>query len=141
MDPAVQAVGGLRIDGVSVQNQAPERRLDVAARAAEPIVEIEMAKGGIEIVAPQQADHAAAKPDAFRVAGWPAQGALGFGEFVDLLRFFAGSWPAAGGFSAGLELLVWAGAWEINTERSQSGTHSLPATLSTRRNMVRLVGP
>src|SRR5579864_5023682 len=90
MDPAVQAVGRLRIDGVSVQNQAPKRRLDVPAWAAEPIVEIEMAKGGIEIVAPEQADHATAKPDAFRVAGWPAQGALGFRELVDLLRFFAG---------------------------------------------------
>src|SRR5271169_4706198 len=81
VDPAVQAVGSLRIDRVSVQNQAPERRLDVPARAAEPIVEIEMAKGSIEIVAPEQADHTAAKPDAFRVAGWPAQGALGFREF------------------------------------------------------------
>src|ERR1700675_5003089 len=62
MDAAVQAIGRLRIDGVGVQYQAPERRLDVSAGTAEPVVEIEMAEGGIEIVTPQQADDPAAEP-------------------------------------------------------------------------------
>ena len=42
-------------------------------RAAEAVVEIEMAEGGIEIVAPEQADHPPAEPDAFRIAGGPAE--------------------------------------------------------------------
>ncbi len=57
---------------------------------AEPVVEIEMAEGGIEIVTPQQADHPAAEPDAFGIAGRSVEDALGFGEFVDFLRLFGG---------------------------------------------------
>ena len=55
MDPPVQAVGRLRIHGVSVQNEAPEGRLDVGARAAEPVVKVEVPEGGVEIVAPSEA--------------------------------------------------------------------------------------
>src|SRR5580704_9823208 len=51
--PAVEAVGGLRIDIVGMQEQATEGRLDVAARTAEAVVKVEMAESGIEIVAPQ----------------------------------------------------------------------------------------
>ena len=90
MDPAIQAVGGLRIDVVGVQDQAAESRLDMAARAAEPVVEIEVAESGIEVVAPQQADHPPAKPDAFGVAGRSVEDALGLGEFVDFLGFLGG---------------------------------------------------
>ncbi len=86
MDLPVQAVGGLGIDGTGVQNQAAERRLDMAARTTEAVVEIEVPEGSIEIIAPQQADHPAAEPDAFRIAGRAVQDTLGFGEFVDLLR-------------------------------------------------------
>ena len=65
--------GRLGID-VALADQAAERRLDMAARAAEAVVEVEMAEGGIEIVAPEQVDHAPAQPDAFRIAGRAAQG-------------------------------------------------------------------
>ena len=58
----------------------------MAARAAEAVVQVEMAEGGIEIVAPQQADHPAAEPDAFGIAGRPPQRLLRFGKFIDLLR-------------------------------------------------------
>jgi len=88
MDASVQAVGGLRIDVVAVQDQAAEARLDVGARAAETVVEIEMAEGGVEIVSPEQVDDAAAEPHAFRIAGRSAHRALGFGELIDLLRLF-----------------------------------------------------
>ena len=64
--------------------QAAEGRLDVAAGAAEAVVEIEMAEGGVEIVAPHQAHHAAAEPDAFRVAGRAVDGLRGLDEFVGL---------------------------------------------------------
>ncbi len=69
-----------------MQEEAAERRLDMAARAAEAVVKIEMAEGRIEIVAPQQADHPATEPDAFGIAGRTAQRLLRFGKFVDLLR-------------------------------------------------------
>ena len=59
----------------------------MAARAAEAVIEVEMAEGGIEVVQPHQADHAAAEPDAFRIAGRSAHSMLGFGKFVDFLRF------------------------------------------------------
>ena len=84
MHPPVQALGGLGID-VSLPDQAAEGRLDVAGRAAEPVVEVEMAEGGVEIVAPQQAHHPPAEPDAFRIGGGTAQELGGLGELVDLL--------------------------------------------------------
>src|SRR5215470_1496040 len=83
--PAVERVGGLGID-VALPHQATEGRLDVAGWTAEAVVEVEMAEGGVEIVAPEQADDPPAEPDAFRVGGGAAQKLLGFGEFVDLLR-------------------------------------------------------
>ena len=84
MHPAVDRIGRLRID-IALAHQAAERRLDVAGRAAEPVVQIEVAEGGIEIVAPEQAHHATSKPQAFRIGGRSAENPLGLGEFVDLL--------------------------------------------------------
>ena len=54
-----------------------------AAGAAKPVVKVEVAEGGVEVVAPEQADHPAAEPDAFRVAGRPGEQAGGFGDLVD----------------------------------------------------------
>ena len=93
IDPArmhtpVKAIGGFGVDHIGVQNQAAERHLDMAARTAEPVIEVEVAKSGVQIVAPKQADYPPAKPDAFRVAGRPAQGMLRFGKFIDFLGFF-----------------------------------------------------
>src|SRR5215510_6589314 len=94
MHPPVEGVGGLGID-IALPDDAAEGRLDVAGRAAEPVVQVEMAEGGIEIVAPEQADHPPAEPDAFRAAGGTAQKLLGLGKFVDLLWRILGL--AAGG--------------------------------------------
>jgi hypothetical protein len=55
-----------------------------------------MAEGGIEVVAPQQADDPPAQPNAFGIAGRPIENALGFGEFVDFLGFFGGVWGCRG---------------------------------------------
>ena len=60
MHPPVQAVGRFRIDRIGVQNQAAECHLDMAARAAETVVKVEVAKGGIKVVTPQKAHHAPA---------------------------------------------------------------------------------
>src|SRR5215471_7846105 len=87
MDPSVKAVGGFGIDRVGVQNQAAERHLDMAARTAEAVIEVEVAKGGIKIVAPEQADDPPAKPHAFRVASGTIECLLGLGKFIDFLGF------------------------------------------------------
>jgi len=90
MDPPVQAVGGLRIDRGGMQNQAPERRLNMATRAAKPVIKVKMTERGIKIVAPQEADDPAAEPDAFGIAGRSVQDPLGLGEFIDFLGLFGG---------------------------------------------------
>src|SRR5712691_6054883 len=87
--PAVDLFGRLGID-VSLPNDAAEGRLDVAGRATEAVVKIEMAESRIEIVAPEQADHPPAEPQAFRIGRRTAQKLFGFGELVDfLLRVLA----------------------------------------------------
>src|SRR5262245_22093321 len=87
--PAVERVRCLGVN-VSLPHEATEGRLDVAGRTAEPVVKVEMAKRGIEIIAPKQADHAPTQPQAFRIGGGPSQEPLGFGELVDFLLGFLG---------------------------------------------------
>ena len=55
MHAGTQALRGFRID-ITLPHDAAERRLDMPARAAEPVVEVEMAESGVEIVAPKQVD-------------------------------------------------------------------------------------
>ena len=69
MNPGVEAARNLVVDLRTEPGQAAERCLDVAAGAAEAVIEVEVAEGGIEVVHPHQADHAAAEPDAFGIAG------------------------------------------------------------------------
>src|SRR6478672_9156545 len=57
----------------------------MSAGAAEPVIQVQMAKSRVEIVAPQQSDHAASEPDTLRLAGRALYGLLGFGDFVNLL--------------------------------------------------------
>ena len=89
MDPTVKCLLGLGID-VSLPDETAEGGLDVGARAAEPIVKVEMAKRGVEIVAPEQRDHTTAEPNAFRVAGRASQKPRRLGNFVDLFLTFLG---------------------------------------------------
>ena len=89
MDPAVKGFLGLGID-IALPHQAAESGLDMGARAAKAVVKVEMAEGGVEIVAPEQADHAAAEPDAFRIAGRAGQEPRRLGDFVDLFLAFLG---------------------------------------------------
>jgi hypothetical protein len=73
----------LRVD-VSLTYDTAKGRLDMPARAAEPIVEIEMPESGVKVVAPQKVHHTAAQPDALRIGGWSAESSGGFGEILDL---------------------------------------------------------
>jgi hypothetical protein len=81
MNAPVQAIGRFGIDRAKA-HQTPKRRLDVSARTAKPVVKIEMAKCGIEIVPPHQDHHPAAEPNAFRVSGGTVDGLRRFDEFV-----------------------------------------------------------
>jgi hypothetical protein len=62
--------------GIALPNHTTERRLDMPPWAAEPVIEIEVAEGGVEIVFPQPADHAATQPDAFGLSCRPAEHTL-----------------------------------------------------------------
>src|SRR5438105_334162 len=83
MDAPVQALGSFRID-IPLPDNAAESRLDVAAWAAKPVVQVEVPKGSIEIVAPEQAHDPPTKPNAFRKSGRTAQQPGGFGKLVGL---------------------------------------------------------
>ena len=74
----------LGVDLAAEAGQAAEGRLDMAAGAAEPVIEVEVPERGIEVVPPHQANHAAAEPDAFGVAGRAVDGLRGLDEFVGL---------------------------------------------------------
>jgi hypothetical protein len=54
----------------------------MCARASEAIIEVEVAKGGIEVVTPEQACDAPSEPDAFGVSGRAAQCTRSFREIV-----------------------------------------------------------
>src|SRR5262249_21749129 len=88
MHLAVEGFGHLWVDLVAEAGQATERRLDVAARAAETVIKVEVAEGGIEVVAPHQANDTAAEPDALGIAGRSVDGLGGFGEFIGLALVF-----------------------------------------------------
>ena len=85
MDAAVERVRDLGVDLTAKPGQAAERRLDMSAGAAETVVQIEVTKGGVEIVEPHQADDPAAEPDAFRVSGRAIDDLGRFGELVGLV--------------------------------------------------------
>src|SRR5690242_19189959 len=95
--PTVQRIGLLGIYGAAADDAA-ERRLDVSGRAAETVVEVEVAEGGVEIVLPHQTNRPQTQPDAFGVGGGAAQNLRGLGQFVELaLAFLLGVVLAARG--------------------------------------------
>ena len=92
-----QGFGHLGIDLSAKAGQAAEGRLDMAAGAAEPVVEIEVPERGVEVVAPHQANHAAAEPDAFRVSTRAVDGLGRLDEFVGLALVVLGGVGGIGG--------------------------------------------
>ena len=80
----MKGFGHLGIDCGAEPHDAAERGLDVTAGATEPFVKIKMAECGIEVVAPHQADHAPAEPDAFRVSCGAVDRLRGFHELIGL---------------------------------------------------------
>ena len=85
MDAAVKRVRDLGIDLPAKPGQAAERRLDMPAGTAETVVQIEVTKGGVEIVEPHQAHDPATEPDAFGVSRGAIDDLGGFDELVGLV--------------------------------------------------------
>jgi len=54
-------------------------------RTTEAIVKVEVAKRGVQIVTPQQADNPPAEPYAFRITRRAVYGLLSLGKFISLL--------------------------------------------------------
>jgi hypothetical protein len=82
MNAAVKRLRHLGIDLPPETGEATKGSLDVTAGTAKAVVEIEMPKGGVEIVVPHQANHPAAEPDAFRVSSGAIDGLCRFDELV-----------------------------------------------------------
>ena len=104
MNPVVQTPLHLVVDLRTKSGQAAERGLDMPAGAAEPVVKIEVTKGGVEIVAPHQANDTPAEPDAFRVSGGTVDRLRRFNEFIRLVLAVLGGIGRIGGRPAGLIL-------------------------------------
>jgi hypothetical protein len=90
VNAAVEGFGHLGVDLAAEAGQAAECRLDMPTGTAKPVVEIEVTKGGIEVVEPHQPYHAATEPDAFRVAGRAVDGLRCFNELVGLALIVPG---------------------------------------------------
>lgn len=83
MHATVQGLRDLGVNRRTKADQAPERRLDMAAGATKPVIKIKMTEGRIEVITPHQSDHAAAEPNALRIAGRSVDRLGRFREFVD----------------------------------------------------------
>jgi hypothetical protein len=102
VNPVVQAPLHLVVDLRTKSGQAAERGLDMSAGAAEPVVKIEMTKGGVEIVAPHQANDTPAEPNTFRVSGGAVDRLRRLDEFIRLVLAVLGGIGRTGGGLAGL---------------------------------------
>src|SRR5262249_20246213 len=109
-DPArlnalVDLAGGFWVDNYvgPLAYQTPERCLNMAARTAEPVIQVEVAERCIEIIAYQQVDDPLAQPIALRIGGRPGQLAAHLGNLVNP---FAHVFAAAGILRLGVARLL-----------------------------------
>ena len=102
MNPVVQAPLHLVVDLRAKSGQAAERGLDMPAGATEPVVKIEVTKGGVEIVAPHQANDPPAEPNTFRVSGGAVDRLRRLDEFIGFVLAVLGGIGRTGGGLAGL---------------------------------------
>ena len=130
MDPGIEGFDRLRID-IALADDTTKRKLDVLARTAEPVVEIDVTERGIEVVAVHQGNHPAAEPDAFRIAGRAVDGLSGLGELVDLALVVLGDVAGVGRRFARLVLIVAAlsEAWSDRQQNNEPGGREMAQNL------------
>ena len=102
MNPVIQAPLDLIIDLGAKPGQTAERRLDVTARTTKAVIQVEVAKSSIEVVAPHQANDAPPQPDTFGIAGRAIDGLGRFREFVGPALVVSGGIRRAGSRLGGL---------------------------------------
>jgi hypothetical protein len=85
-----KAVPHLVVDLRAETGQAAEGRLDMSARAAKAIIEVDMAKCGIEVINIDQLHHTPPEPDAFGISSGAVDGLRRLDELVDLALVFLG---------------------------------------------------
>jgi hypothetical protein len=102
MHPVIQAPLYLVIDLGAKPGQTAEGRLDMTAGAAKPVVQVEVAESGVEVVAPHQANDATPQPDTFGIAGRTIDRLGRFGEFVGPALVVAGGVGRTGSRLGGL---------------------------------------
>jgi hypothetical protein len=90
MNPTAQAIRYLGIDQRKKPGQTTKSCLNVAARAAEPIVKIKMPECRVEVITVHQNHHPATKPDAFRVSRRTVEGLGSFNELVGFVLIVLG---------------------------------------------------
>src|SRR5947208_15364862 len=83
MHAAIESVSRLGIN-IPLAHEAAEGCLDVTGRATKPVIQVKMAEGSIQIIAPEQAHDAPTQPQAFGIGRGPSKQPLGLGKFVDL---------------------------------------------------------
>jgi hypothetical protein len=97
VDPAVQAGWHLGINQSAKPCQASEGRLNVTARAAKSVVQVEMSECRVEIVEPHQPDDPSTKPNTLRISGWTVKDLGRLDEFVGLALAVLGGVGRIGG--------------------------------------------
>jgi hypothetical protein len=102
MHPARQAVRSFWVECAKA-GEAAKGSLNVSARTAEPVIQIEMPERGVQIVAPHQSNDATAEPNAFRITGRSVDNLRRFRELVDFALIVPGGVRL--GWSAGI--LLW----------------------------------
>ena len=82
MDPVVEALLHLVVDLRTEPGQTAERGLDVPTGTTETVVKVEVAKRGVEVVAPHQPNDPPAQPNAFRISSRSIDRLRRFDEFI-----------------------------------------------------------
>ena len=92
IDPAGVHAGGEAFRGLGIRishpHDATERRLDMARRTAEPVIQLHVPEGRIEVITVKESDGAPAEPDAFRLPCRTVQQLGCLSNLVHLLSAF-----------------------------------------------------
>jgi hypothetical protein len=134
VNAVIQALWNLVVDLPAKTRQAAEGRLDMAARAAEPVIEIEVPEGGVEVVTPHQTHNAAAEPDAFRVPGRAIEDLLRLDEFIGLALIILGRVGRIG--SRRLGGLIWGGVAALGERASDPDQQRKPGNGEVAQNRI-----
>ena len=110
IDELIERVGRLLVFLVdaALADDAAETDLNMLGRTAEPVIQLKVTEGGVEVVLPHQADRAYAEPDTLAPGSRAGHGAGCLGYFVAACGI-PGGLPLAG--RGGLLLAILGNEW------------------------------